>query len=223
MLINVYRKFYEAYLKNKFTVLPPNTGSMQDLVEATEYRHFTKSKGNLYEFYLTGEIVEASYYAVWFDTIRNAGFQDTIKIYINSGGGSVDTALQFLSVMGETQAEIICSVEGACMSAATMIFLQGDILEVAPHSTYMFHNYAGGAFGKGGELYDQINFERTWSRRLLEDVYEYFLTPAEIDQMLDNKDIWMDGEEVKKRVLALTKQRQAQAAAAEAATQEISA
>lgn len=194
----------------KYTYIPKqaHTNSLQSLIEDTEYRHFTKSKGNLYEFYLTGEIVEANYYAIWFDTIRNASFQDTIKIYINSGGGSVDTALQFLSVMGESQAEIICSVEGACMSAATMIFLQGDILEVAPHSTYMFHNYAGGAFGKGGELFDQINFERTWSRRLLEDVYKDFLNQAEIDQMLDNKDIWMDGEEVKKRVLTLAKLRQ---------------
>jgi len=197
--------------------------AFQSLIESPGYRYFTKSKGNLYEFYLTGEIVEASTYTEWFDVIRNAGFQDTVKIYINSGGGSVDTALQFLKVLRETEAEVICAVEGACMSAATVIFLQGHILEVSDYSTHMFHNYAGGVFGKGGELYDQISFERAWSRQLLEDVYKDFLTTAEINQMLDNKDIWLSGDEVKKRAVALAELRNQQAEAAAAATAEISA
>jgi len=38
-------------------------------------------------------------------------------------GGNLDTAIQFIRVLGETQAEVITSVEGSCMSAATMIFL----------------------------------------------------------------------------------------------------
>jgi hypothetical protein len=55
-------------------------------------------------------------------------------------------------------------------------------------------------FGKGGEIYDQIQFERSWSRKLLESVYKNFLTPTEITQMLENKDIWMDSDEVRRRV-----------------------
>jgi ATP-dependent protease ClpP protease subunit len=161
---------------------------------------FSKVTGNLYEFYLSGEIEEANEYVEWFDTIRNARATDTVKIYINSCGGDLYTALQFLRVLSETDAHVITSVEGACMSAATMIFLHGDEFEVTPHSLFMFHNYSAGVFGKGGEMFDQLQFERAWSENFLREVYHDFLTPDEIKSMLDNKDIWMTSQQVLARI-----------------------
>jgi hypothetical protein len=64
----------------------------------------------------------------------------------------------------------------------------------------MFHNYSGGTFGKGGEMIDQLQHERKWSEGLLTEVYKDFLTKEEIKSMLNNKDIWMDGQEVIKRI-----------------------
>jgi ATP-dependent protease ClpP protease subunit len=164
---------------------------------------FSKSIGRLYEFYLSGEICEPQEYIEWFDTIRNATSADTVRIYINSGGGDLYTTLQFLRVMGETEATIVTSVEGACMSAATMIFLHGHQQEVTPHSLFMFHNYSAGVFGKGGEMYDQLQFERRWSENFMREVYADFLTHEEIDSMLHNKDIWMTSDEVVKRLSAV--------------------
>ena len=182
---------------------------MQEL-ELKPKNVFSKTAAQLHEFYLCGEIKEPAEYIDWFDVIRNASENDTIKVYINSGGGSVDTAVQFMHLLRTTAAFVVCAVEGACMSAATMIFLQGNALEICEHSLFMFHNYAGGVFGKGGELYDQISFERAWSKNLLEDVYQDFLTPQEISQMLNNKDIWLSGEEVRKRAMALAQLRQSE-------------
>lgn len=157
---------------------------------------YRKTAANVYEFYLSGEIMEASEYIDWFDTIRNATSNDTVKIYINSSGGDLYTTLQFLRVMGETSATIVTSVEGACMSAATMIFLHGNTHEVTPNSLFMFHNYSAGVFGKGGEMFDQLTFEREWSKNFMTEVYADFLTDAEIQSMLNNKDIWMTSTEV---------------------------
>jgi hypothetical protein len=56
------------------------------------------------------------------------------------------------------------------------------------------------AMGKGGEMYDNIVNERKWSENILRGVYEDFLTENEIKSILDNKDIWMDGNEVIKRI-----------------------
>jgi ATP-dependent protease ClpP protease subunit len=159
-----------------------------------------KSAVNLHEFYLSGTIEPADEYVEWFDTIRNSGANDIIRIYINSYGGDLFTAIQFLRVLKETEATIVMSVEGACMSAATMIFLCADQIEVSEHSMFMFHNYSGGAIGKGGEMIDQLIHERAWSEKMMRDIYEDFLTEKEISAMLDNKDIWMDGEEVVKRL-----------------------
>lgn len=160
----------------------------------------TKPLSTMHEFYLTGEIESAENYVEWFDTIRHASEHDVIKIYINSYGGDLFTAIQFLRVLAETQATKIVSVEGACMSAATMIFMCADNYEVTPHSVFMFHNYSGGTIGKGGEMIDQLLHERKWSENLLKNIYDGFMTEDEIKSMLDNKDIWMDGEEVVKRI-----------------------
>jgi ATP-dependent protease ClpP protease subunit len=161
---------------------------------------FTKPIVHVHEFYLSGTIESSDEYIAWFDTIRHAGANDAVKIYINSYGGDVFTAIQLMRVLNETDAAVIMSVEGACMSAATMIFLAGETFEVSPHSMFMFHNYSGGTVGKGGEMLDQLQHERAWSEQLLREVYDEFLTEKEIISILDNKDIWMDGNEVIKRL-----------------------
>lgn len=163
-------------------------------------RYTSKHLVNVHEFYLSGTIESSEEYIEWFDIIRNAGQNDVIKIYINSYGGHLFTGIQFLRVLTETQANIIVSVEGACMSAATIILMCGHQFEVSEHSMFMFHNYSGGVMGKGGEMLDQLQHERAWSEKLLRDIYADFLTEKEIISILENKDIWMDGEEVIKRL-----------------------
>lgn len=155
-----------------------------------------KPLGNFYEFYLSGEIRDAEDYIDWFNTIRHADEGDVIKIYINSPGGDLYTAIQFMRVMSESNATIISSVEGACMSAATIIFLCSDSFEVTPHSVFMFHNYSGGTVGKGGEMISQLIHEKKWTENIFNTVYKDFLTDQEINGIIEDKDIWMDGDEV---------------------------
>jgi ATP-dependent protease ClpP protease subunit len=149
---------------------------------------------------LVGEITTPEDYVEWYEIIRNSTENDVIKIHINSPGGNLFTAVQLMRVMAESQANILTSVEGACMSAATMVFLSGDGFEISEHSMFMFHNYSGGTIGKGGEMYDNIMYERKWSDRFMRSVYAGFLTDDEIKSILENKDIWMEPEEVFKRL-----------------------
>lgn len=183
--------------------------------------------GHAHEFYLSGEIISADNYTEWFDTIRHAGEADIVKLYINSPGGDLFTAIQFMRVLAETEATVVASVEGCCMSAATMIFLCAEQFEVTPHSMFMFHNYSGGTFGKGGEMIDQLQHERKWSEGLLREVYEGFLSEEEITSILDNRDIWLDGKDVLVRLANKVKsmkekweQQQAAAIAAEISPEE---
>lgn len=159
-----------------------------------------KPMGHVHEYYLVGEIEEASKYTEWFNQIRHCPANDFIKIYINSAGGNLWTAIQFMRVISECKAPVMTSVEGACMSAATIVFLMSDSFEISQHSMFMFHNYSGGTMGKGGEMIDQIKHERKWSEALLKEIYSDFLKPAEIQSILDNKDIWMTGSEVISRL-----------------------
>lgn len=159
-----------------------------------------KPIGSLITIYLSGEIGPPETYISAFDAIRHAQETDIIKFNINSPGGDLFTTIQFLRAIAECKGMVVASAEGACMSAATMIFLSADRYEISEHSLFMFHNYSGGTFGKGGEMYDQLTKERKWSEKIIRKLYDGFLTPDEIRSILDNKDIWMDGEEVMKRL-----------------------
>ena len=178
-------------------------------------RSFHKQMMNIHEFYLSGEIESSENYISWFDTIRHAGENDVVKIYVNTPGGDIFTAIQFMRALQETSASVVVSVEGLCASAATMIMLCADSYEVSEHTMFMFHNYSGGTFGKGGEMLDQLKHERSWSEKLLRDGYKHFLTDSEITSILDNKDIWMDSAEVIKRLKARKEKLEAEEKAEE--------
>jgi ATP-dependent Clp protease, protease subunit len=181
--------------KREFGMSNPITPSV-----STQKVFVNKPVASLHTFYLSGTIESPEEYITWFEIMRNAGENDIIQININSPGGDLFTAIQFLRAIADTPAHVICSVEGACMSAATMIFLTADTFEVSEHSMFMFHNYSSATFGKGGEMYDNIIHERKWSEHLLRRIYADFLNEDEIASLLANKDIWMDGEEVLKRL-----------------------
>ena len=182
------------------TPITNNSAIPTATVSAIQKAFINKPINSLHSFYLSGSIEEASEYIQWFEVMRNCGEYDVIQIHINSYGGDLFAAIQFMRALADTQAHVICSVEGACMSAATMVFLCADTFEVSEHSVFMFHNYSSHTFGKGGEMYDNIMHERKWSEHLLKRIYDGFLHKPEIESLLDNKDIWMDGEEVLKRL-----------------------
>lgn len=198
--------------------------SIADLItqSANNKSSHEKSISNLLEYYISGDIEEPSEYTEWFNEIRHARDGDVIKIYINSCGGDLFTAIQFMRVLRETKALVIVSVEGACMSAATMIFLAADKFEISAHSSFMFHNYSGGAIGKGGEMMDQLAFESKWAEAMLRDVYMDFLTAEEITSILANKDFWMDSDDVIARLNKRAEKIEEKAKAEEAKSAESS-
>ncbi len=176
--------------------------------EATLAPFYTHPIGNIYSFYLLGRVESPHHYVNWFETIRYATESDMIKIHINSYGGDVSTAVQMMRVLGDTEATVLISVEGYCISAASMIFMCGDVYEVSPNSSFMFHTYSGGTMGKGHEMLDQLVHESEWSKSLLRQVYQDFLTETEIERIVDGKDLWMSSDEVVERLLEKSKKVQ---------------
>ena len=160
----------------------------------------SKPMATFHEFYLTGRIEEADQYIAVFDMIRHATSEDVVKIYVNSPGGDLFTALQFGRAMGDSDATIIVSVEGQCCSAATIIALAADMVELSNHCVWMCHNYSSGMIGKGHELHSQAEFERDWSIKLMKDIYDGFLSESEIQRMLNGADIWMGTDDVMERL-----------------------
>ena len=153
-----------------------------------------------HDLYLTDAIESPDKYIEWFELLHNSTKNDIIKIHINSPGGNLYTTVQLLTAMSESDANIICSVEGACMSAATLIFLTGDSFYISPYAAFMFHNYSTGLYGKGGEIVAQVNFEKELFGNLMRKSYENFLEPKEIEDIIEGKDLWLGAEDVVERL-----------------------
>ena len=160
-------------------------------------------------FYL-GPIEEPGQYSEWFEIIRTASENDEILININSPGGVYSTALQFRRAIMESAANVTCSIEGECHSAASIIFLSADGFSVSEGSNMLIHDYSGIVGGKGSEMIRQIQHEKVSIDGFLATAYEHFLTEAEIANVLSGQDMWLDGELIMERTKSMVDARQAE-------------
>ena len=152
------------------------------------------------DIYISGEIRGPEHYIEEFQTLREANEGDEIKIFLNTPGGRVDTAVQYLSGIRNTKATVTCVIEGLCQSAGTYIFLAADQWIVNQDSLMMIHNYSGGAYGKGKELLENAKANDKWISGMMDTVYKGFLTVEEIEKVNSNQDIWLTTEEINDRL-----------------------
>jgi ATP-dependent protease ClpP protease subunit len=172
------------------------------LFDDRSIKHYTQViPVNLHHFYITGELEEdMDIYAEMLNTIKTAEAHDKIYLYLNSYGGVLTTALQIISTISQSVAEVITVIEGEVCSAATFIFLAGDKYIVNDNTIFMIHNYSHGSHGKGGEVASHVTFTQEHFRELAFYYYRDILTDKEIESVCDDKDIWLTSEKLLKRL-----------------------
>ena len=141
-------------------------------------------------------------------TIRNAGPNDVIHLFCNSPGGSLYTTTEILSAMLQTEAHIITELTGEACSAMAIIFLAGDEFRVSDDAVLMNHGASYGVYGTQQQVYDNVVASQKQLTKLAKKYYEGFLTPEEIERLLEGKEYWMDAEEVIQRLENRDKVRQ---------------
>ena len=151
---------------------------------------------NVSHVYITEPIDEPSYYNELCFLLDNATEQDTINIHINTPGGIIDSAVMIINSIKNSKANVVGHLAGTVASAGTMIALSCNSLKVANHTTFMIHNYSGGLRGKGHELKAQQAFVDASLEAFFKDIYGNFLSPKEIREVIDGKDMWINSEEV---------------------------
>ena len=175
---------------------------------------FNRPTGQILDFYLNSTIGSPEDYAEWNQILRSSGEQDVVYLHINCYGGQALTAVQLMRAISESRATVVASVEGACMSAATFLFLMADVCEISDHSIFMFHNFSGGTIGKGNEMMAQVHHNDKWARELMGRIYKDFFTDDEIESILEGKDYWLSPDEVTERLTQRNNKLEKQAKAA---------
>lgn len=177
---------------------------------------------NIFHFYIIDEIGDPRDFLDMINIIKTAEEHDTIFIYLNTPGGSLQTTIQILGAIQQCQGTVVTCLEGEVCSAGTLIFLTGDRHIVNQNCTFMIHNYSQWLGGKGNEVALRVKYSEQYFRKLAYDLYKGFLTDDEIESVMQGKDYWMDSEEVIARLNARNLNLEAVAKALQAGVNSIS-
>ena len=160
----------------------------------TQYRMFVD------DFMELEKGLHAIYNELW-----DAGDTDRLELRINSNGGMVNEGAQFYSIIKNKfngRTTTILDNKGYSMGALT--FCMGDERIVTERADLMFHDYAGGVIGKGGEIEARNTHTQVFIRKFFKELIldQGFLTKKEYKNMLIGQDYWMGVEELCKRGIA---------------------
>lgn len=139
---------------------------MQELLQITKivevrkgvnkkFWNWVKSEGGR-TLYLDGYIAQDS----WFDDeITPKQFKadleaekGDISLWINSPGGDVIAASQIYTMLKEYEGSITVKIDGIAASAASVIAMAGDEIQMSPVAMMMIHNPATGIFGEATDF-----------------------------------------------------------------------
>jgi ATP-dependent protease ClpP protease subunit len=134
------------------------------------------------------------------NTFRNANPNDELSVYLNCSGGCLYTTFSILNAMDDCAAPIRTIMDGQVASAATFIFLNGDIREARDNSTFMAHNFSSSLKGKGHEILEQTLFHKDHFEKFFRKYYEGFFSEEEIKNILQGKDYFLNKDGVDKRL-----------------------
>lgn len=151
-------------------------------------------------FYLSEDVGSPEEYTDMIHRINVATENDTIYIHLNTPGGRLDTGVQIINAMQNSDANVVTILESEAFSLGTLIFLAGDELIVNDHCMIMFHNFKGGVVGKGHEQLSQLEATIKWFTELAREIYIPFLSEEEFERIIKGEDLYMHSEEIRERI-----------------------
>lgn len=173
-----------------------------DFVLPTEQLAYTCSDvvSTKYEFHLDQDILEPSYYRNLITVLNNATENDLIVLNINSQGGMLDSAINIMDALSNTRAHTLAYTTGSCYSAATLIALSCNSVEVGEFSNWMIHDGSYGVVSKSTDIVNRASFENKFIRKLFKKVYVPFINETELEDIMRGLDLWLTSEEVQERL-----------------------
>lgn len=141
----------------------------------------------------------------WFDDVitprqfdadlKALGDVDEITVRINSGGGDVFAANAIYTRLKDHKAKINVKIDGWAASAATIIAMAGDTIQIPANGVFMIHNPQIGLVGYYGvNDFAKLSEELTVIKQSIMQGYctKTGKSESEISELMD-KETWLDG------------------------------
>lgn len=120
----------------------------------------TESTENV--LFLNGTIAEESWYS---DDVTPKMFREELNqysgdltVFINSPGGDCFAASEIYTALKEHKGKITVKINGIAASAASVVAMAGDMVEMSPTSMLMIHNPSMLLYGEVSEMEQGIEF-----------------------------------------------------------------
>lgn len=154
----------------------------------------------LTRFFLDEEITEPSYYRNLLQVLLSAGDNDVVELWINTPGGDLSATEAIVSAIQNSDAQVVGLINGRAYSAGSMIALSCPHLVVLDSASMMIHEASFATGGKGSDIRGYVTFSDKKLDKLIDSVYEGFLTPEELVQVKNGKELWLLPEEIEERL-----------------------
>lgn len=151
-------------------------------------------------------IKHSSYYRYVAKAIEDLTENDCVRFNISSPGGQLSGLETLLSALAKTDAVSVACINSDCHSAASILALKCDMIEVTPYAQMLVHYVTFGVGGPSNHVFKHSEHIKKVSERLFRETYHGFLTEEEINRCIeDDYQLWLDAEQILERL----KQRQA--------------
>lgn len=153
-----------------------------------------------HDIYLSSPVQSPAHYDELCMLLRNASEHDEITLYLNTPGGELASGLAIIQAMRDSEATVTAVLHPQAHSAGALLFLAADEWVAPKNSIMMLHMYTSGLFGKGSEQASEVAASVRWYEQVMQDICVPFLTPQEVHDIIDGKDLWLQDSAINERL-----------------------
>jgi len=182
-----------------------NVSEQKDLIDEKENTYKITPAHKKYRIFIDSFMEFEKGLHELFNTLWDADENDELELRINSWGGIVKEGQNFYNIItNKFSGRTTTILDSAGYSMGALTFCAGDKRVVTEACDLMFHDYSGGAGGKGGEIEAHVKHSSKHLRKFFKKIIveKGFLTKKEFKKMVIGKDYWMDVKELCERGIA---------------------
>lgn len=119
---------------------------------------------------------------------------EDIEVHINSGGGDVYAGSEIYTALRAYSGKVVVKIVGIAASAASVIAMAGDVVEISPTAQIMIHNVSSRVEGDHNTLLHEAGVLEGFNKSIANAYVDK--TGKAMDDLLDlmNKTTWFDAE-----------------------------
>ena len=118
----------------------------------------------------------------------------SIRIYINSGGGSVTAGISSMDTILRTKVPIHTYVDGFAASAATFLSVVGTKRFMSRNSYMLIHQLSGAMWGKFAAMRDDMQNSEMLMEKIKKIYREHTRIPEDVLEDILKRDLWWEAE-----------------------------